>query len=128
MRVASAAGRIDALTAGRLLLRSADATKRGLWRNRFLHLGLACTEGAVKHFGLDRAGRDTVDADALSSELQRSRLGEADESEITGKVNRRAGKADVVTDGRVIYDSTTGPERGGDLVLHRYQLAANVDV
>src|SRR5262249_3736943 len=67
-----------------------------------------------------RTGRDTVDTDALSGELQRSRLGEADDSELAGDVNRRAGKADVATDGRVIYDgTTTGPEHRGDLVLHR---------
>src|SRR6478752_4795502 len=85
------------------LLRGADAANRGLCRNRFLHLRLAFTEGAVKHFGLDRAGRDTVDTDALSGELQRSRPGEADNSELAGHVNRRTGKADVATDGRVIY-------------------------
>ena len=95
----------------------------------FLRLGLAFTEGAVKHFGLDRAGRDTVDTDALSGELQRSRLGEAEDSELAGDVNRRARKADVATDGRVIYDgTTTGPEHRGDLMLHRQQDAANVDV
>ena len=72
-------------------LRSADAANRGLCRNRFLHLGLAFTEGAVKHFGLDRAGRDTVDA-RIACLAKRSRLGEADTSELAGDVNRRAGK------------------------------------
>jgi len=57
------------------LLRRADAANRVLCRNRFLHVGLAFAEGPIEHFGLDRAGRDTVDADALLGELQRSRLG-----------------------------------------------------
>ena len=116
----AAPGELSQSTALAIYLRSGDAANRGLCRNRFLHLGLAFTEGSVKHFGLDRAGRDTVDTDALSGELQRSRLGEAEDSELAGDVNRRAGKADVATHGRVIYDgTTTGPEHRGDLVLHR---------
>src|SRR5438105_14096313 len=53
------------------LLRRADAASRGLCRNRFLHVGLAFAEAPVEHFGLDRAGRDTVDADTLLGKFQR---------------------------------------------------------
>src|SRR6266446_740582 len=111
------------------LLRRADATSRGLCRNRFLHVGLAFAEGPIEHFGLDRAGRDTVDADALLGEFQRSRLGEADDGELAGDVNRRTGKADVPADGGIIDNgTTTGPKYGRDFVLHRQQHAADVDV
>ena len=77
--------------AGNLLGRS-DAANRGLCHNRFFHLGLPFAEGPVEHFSLDRAGRHTIDADALSSKLQRSRLGKADDSELAGGINRRARK------------------------------------
>src|SRR4029077_959284 len=86
-------------------------------------VGLAFAEGPVEHFGLDRAGRDTVDADALLGEFQRSRLGEADDGELAGDVNRRAGKADVPADGGIIDDgTTTGPKYGRDFVLHRQHI------
>ena len=77
------------------ILRCADAANRVLRRNRFLHVGLSFAEGAVEHFCLDRTRRYTVDTDALLGELQRSRLGEADDGELAGDVNRRAGEADV---------------------------------
>jgi hypothetical protein len=100
-----------------------------LCRNRFLHVGLAFVEGPVEHFGLDRAGRDTVDADALLGEFKRSRLGEADDGELAGDVNRRAGKADVPADGGIIDDgTTTRPKYGRDFVLHRQQHATDVDI
>jgi hypothetical protein len=109
--------------------RRADAANRVLCRNRFLHVGLAFAEGPIEHFGLDRARRDTVDADALLGELQRSRLGEANDGELAGDVNRRAGKADVPADGGIIDDgTTTGPKYGRDFVLHRQQHATDVDV
>jgi hypothetical protein len=44
-------------------------------------------------------GRDTVNADALLGEFQRSRLGEANDGELAGDVNRRTGKANVPADG-----------------------------
>jgi hypothetical protein len=95
------------------LLRRADAANRVLCRNRFLHVGLAFAEGPIEHFGLDRAGRDTVDADALLGELQRSRLGEANAANSLATSNRRAGKADVSADGGIIDDgTTTGPKYG----------------
>jgi chromosome segregation and condensation protein ScpB len=76
------------------LLRRADAANRVLCRQCFLYVGLALAEGPVEHFGLDRAGRDTVDADALLGEFERSRLREADHGELAGDVNRRAIKAE----------------------------------
>jgi hypothetical protein len=110
-------------------LRSADPAHWVLCRNRFLCIGLAFPEGPVEHFGLDWAGRDTVDADALLCEFQRSRLGEADHGELAGDVNRRAGKADVAANGGVIDDgTTTGAKHGRDFMLHRQQHAADVDV
>jgi hypothetical protein len=60
-----------------------------LCRNRFLHVGLAFAEGPIEHFGLDRAGRTLLTRAALLGELQRSRLGEANDGELTGDVNRR---------------------------------------
>ena len=48
------------------------------------------------------AGRHTIDADALSSKLQRSRLGKADDSELAGGINRRARKAEVACEGGVL--------------------------
>jgi hypothetical protein len=100
-----------------------------LCRNRFLHVGLAFAEAPVEHFGLDRAGRDTVDADALLGKFQRSRLGEADDGKLAGDVNRCAGKADVPADGGIIDDgTTTGPNYGRDFVLHRQQHATDIDV
>ena len=58
-----------------------------------------------------------------------SRLGEADNGELAGDVNRRAGKADVPADGGIIDDGTaTGPKYGRDFVLHRQQHATDVDI
>jgi 8-oxo-dGTP diphosphatase len=82
-----------------------------LCHNGFFHLGLPFAEGPVEHFSLDRAGRHTIDADALSSKLQRSRLGKADDTELAGGINRRARKAEVACEGGVIDDGTpTGPK------------------
>lgn len=65
----------------------ADAANRVLSRNRFLHVGLTLAEGAVEHFGLNCAGRDTVDADTMLGEFQRSRLGETDHCELAGDIH-----------------------------------------
>ena len=50
------------------------------------------------------AGRHTIDADALSSKLQRSRLGKADDSELAGSINRRARESRGGLRGRSIDD------------------------
>ena len=52
----AAPGELSQSTALAIYLRSGDAANRGLCRNRFLHVGFAFTEGAVKHLGLDGTG------------------------------------------------------------------------
>jgi hypothetical protein len=62
------------------------------------------------------AGRHTIDADALSSKLQRSRLGKADDSELAGSINRRARKAEVACEGGVLTMAGPlgSPQESGD--------------
>jgi len=82
------------------LLRHPDAADRGLRRDRSLYIGLPFAESPIEHFGLDRAGRDTIDADALFGEFQRSRLGKADHGELAGDITTFApslAKASAVT-------------------------------
>ena len=85
--VNAAPGELSQRHCARDFLRRADAANRVLCRHRSLHLGFAFAEGPVEHFGLDRAGRDTVDADALLGEFQSGRLGEADHGELAGDVS-----------------------------------------
>jgi len=111
------------------LLRHPDAADRGLRRDRSLYIGLPFAESPIEHFGLDRAGRDTIDADALFGEFQRSRLGKADHGELAGDIDRRPRQADMAAGGGGIDDrTTTRPKDGRDLVLHGEQYAADVDV
>ena len=78
---------------------------------------------------LIRTGRDTIDADALFGEFQRSRLGKADHGELAGDIDRHPRKADMAAGGGVIDDrTTTRPKHSRDFVLLGEQYAADVDV
>src|SRR3954452_12578666 len=74
---------------GRDVLRTSDATHGSPRRGRVD----AVTEealrlGPAQHRGVDEARRDRVDGDALGPELERQRLGEADDSGLRRDVVR----------------------------------------
>src|ERR1700679_2059640 len=76
---------------GRDFLRPADALLRG-GRAQIGFAFFAAGE-TVEHAGIDRAGGDGIDADAIGSHLQRYRCGQAFNGVFAGDVDRRSSGA-----------------------------------